>query len=58
MKHNKFEIHFSTGKTQVVYAFNGEEAVIIAQAREIENGHSYEVTNVYIEDKGRWLEIT
>lgn len=46
MKHNHYIITFTSNKTVFVSAFNEKEALILAQARMIKNGLTYELKSI------------
>jgi len=45
----KYKILFTSGETEIVFAFGGEAARILAQAEQIKKGNSYvtlSITNI------------
>ena len=41
MKHYRFEVNFVTRKMEFISAFGKQEAVILAQAKQINKGNDY-----------------
>lgn len=46
MKPTRYKVRFMTGLSEVVFAFSGREAAILAQAAQIQKGNLYEVLSV------------
>ena len=50
MRDYLFTVIFKTGVKELVYAFNVQSAIILAQARQIQQGNLYDVDYVIDED--------
>jgi hypothetical protein len=46
MRQYKFAVQFVTGLEEIVYAFNSAEAIILAQAKQINKGNDYRLKDI------------
>jgi hypothetical protein len=51
MRTYAFQVKFVTGKLEIVMAFNEEEAIILAQAKQIQKGYAWKnIVEIHIID--------